>query len=144
MVVLEIEGQTLEIEVDTGAAVSVINQEVYRKKFGHITMTESDRLLKSYSGHQLETAGEIEVTVTYGDITKKLPLVVVQGNGPALLGRNWMSEITLDWRSIKQVREDTLVDSLKDKYPVFLGTLGKVNGIAAKLIVQETASSKVL
>ena len=58
-----------------------------------MNLQESDRLLKSYSGHKLDMVGEIEVNVVYGKVTKRLPLVVIQGNGPALLGQNWMSKI---------------------------------------------------
>ena len=48
-----------------------------------MTITKSDRLLKSYSGPKLDTVGNIEVKVTYGDFTKELPLVVInQGKDP--------------------------------------------------------------
>ena len=30
----------------------------------------------------------------------KLPLVVVDGDKPALLGRNWLMEIKLDWNQL--------------------------------------------
>ena len=90
----------------------------------------------------MDTVGEIEVHVVYGKITKTLPLVVIRGNGPTLLGRNWMAEIRLDWFAIKQVQEEKLWESLKEKYPVFKGTLGKVTGVTAKLVVKENAIPK--
>ena len=105
---MEIEGKTLDMEVDTGAAVSVIAENVYRQNFGYVVLQESHWLLKSYSGHKLDTVGEIEVHVVYGKITKTLPLVVIRGNGPTLLGRNWMAEIRLDWFAIKQIQEEKL------------------------------------
>ena len=100
----ENEVESLYMEVDTGAVVSVIAEEVYRQKLSCVQ--ENHRLYKSYSGHKLDTVGEIEVNVVYGKVTKRLPLVVIQGNGYALLGHNWMSKIWLDWFAIKQVQEE--------------------------------------
>ena len=42
--------------------------------------------------------GEIAVEVTYQENTHALILYVVQGNGPALLGRSWLRHIRLDRR----------------------------------------------
>lgn len=46
--------------------------------------------------HLQRTPGEIEVQVQYTGQKKKLNLLVAGGNGPSLLGRDWLSYITLD------------------------------------------------
>ena len=33
-------------------------------------------------------------------MSAKLPLVIVKGEGPTLFGRNWLTEIVLDWKGI--------------------------------------------
>ena len=43
--------------------------------------------LHTYSGEQLEIIGEVVVRVWYETQVAKLPLIVVRGNGPNLLGR---------------------------------------------------------
>ena len=52
--------------------------------------------LCTYNGELLPIKGEIQVDVRYKDQTKTLPLIVAEGNGPSLMGRNWLSSIKLD------------------------------------------------
>ena len=40
------------------------------------------------------------VQVRYGSQEHTLPLTVVAGNGPTLLGRDWLSQVQLNWRTI--------------------------------------------
>ena len=40
------------------------------------------------------------VEVVYGDQRKELPLLVVAGRGPSLMGRDWLRHVRLDWQSI--------------------------------------------
>ena len=41
--------------------------------------------------------GTIDVLVKYGNQETTLPLLVVKGEGPSLLGRNWLEKIQLNW-----------------------------------------------
>ena len=50
--------------------------------------------------------GAITVNVQYHEQSATLPLVVVRGSGPTLLGRDWLQKITLDWKGIHQVQTD--------------------------------------
>ena len=43
-------------------------------------------VLRTYSGHQLPILGKALVTVEVNGQKKNLPLVVMKGNGPSLLG----------------------------------------------------------
>ena len=53
--------------------------------------------------------GVAKVTVNHINQSKELPLLIVKGDGPTLLGRDWLTELTLniDWSSLHcvQVRE---------------------------------------
>ena len=84
--------------------------------------------LRTYTVEKLTVLGEASVSVTYGKYHSVHTLYVVEGNGPTLLGRDWLHSILLDWASIKAVSGvDSRVDMLVQKYPeVFqegLGTL---------------------
>ena len=80
-------GDTLLImEVDTGAAVSIISQQEYKSKFSQYKLHESDVILKTYTSEMMNVVGEITVHVNYQDQEVEMDLVVVEGAGPALLG----------------------------------------------------------
>ena len=85
--------------LDTGAVVSVASEQIYKKYLSHLPLREA-RNLRSYSWEKLKLLGEITVTVQYGEQKYNLPLVIVAGNNPALLGRSWLKNIKLDWGEI--------------------------------------------
>ena len=39
-------------------------------------------------------------SVQYGSVAVNLPLIVIEGSGPLLFGRNWLAHFKLDWASI--------------------------------------------
>ena len=47
-----------------------------------------------------------DVQVVYQGQTAILPLVVVKGDGPTLLGRNWLTKIKLNWDKIHSGAHD--------------------------------------
>jgi hypothetical protein len=62
--------------------------------------------LKTYTGESIQVVGELLVNVQYGQQeVKQLPLIVVQGDGPPLIGRNWLQHVHLDWKVIKKVSQ---------------------------------------
>ena len=84
--------------------------------------------------------GEIEVKVEYENQNVKLILTVVAGDGPSLLGRNWLQLIRLNWHSIKVVNtpKDSSLDYLLDKFnDVFTEKLGTIKSFSAKLSLNE-------
>ena len=71
---------------------------------------------------------------------------MVKGDGPCLLGRDWLEHIQLDWASIKAVyRNKTLskTEALVQKYPeVFTSGLGTLKAFKAHLHMKEGAIPK--
>ena len=39
----------------------------------------------------------LDVEVEYNKKRKRLPVTIVQGNGPTLLGKSWLQSLQLDW-----------------------------------------------
>ena len=79
--------------------------------------------------------------VKYEEQQYSLPLLVVDGDGPSLFGRNWLSSVTLNWNSIKHL--STGLDSLLQKYKeIFKDELGTLKGVYAKLVVKPGATPK--
>ena len=141
-VFLRVNDKRLKMEVDTGAAVSVISESLYKRRFRKKKLMPSNCVLRTYSKQSLRLLGSISVTAKCNGITRVLTLLVVKGNGPALLGRDWIKKLKLDWSFVNRVAPQSFED-LCDKYPeVFEPSLGKVKGIKAKLHVVPGAMPK--
>ena len=141
-----IDNQEITMEIDTGAAVSIISSSEYKNCLSHVKLLPCETRLKTYTGGLVETLGEITVQVTYGDQSKELPLVVVEGQGPSLLGRNWLNALKLNWQTIKALNlhtTDDQVNLLRQEYShLFKGSLGKLKGVVVNLEVKEGAKPK--
>ena len=69
--------------------------------------------------------------------SSKLPLIVKKGEGPSLLGRNWLSAIKLDWQQIIKVEVNrTLQGVLSEVFE----ELGTVQGVKGRIHVNPQAS----
>ena len=100
---VSIEGQCLKMELDTGAAVSLLPYQLYQEWFSDLPIHKSKACLKTYMGEKLYPHGQITVNVQKGGSHSKLPLLVVDGVGQPLLVRNWLAEIPVNWDYIKAV-----------------------------------------
>ena len=144
---MEVNGTTMPMELDTGASVTIISEGTFRKMLPKLQLQPSTVRLKTYTGERMQVVGEADVQVEYCQQHMELPLVVVEGSGPSLLGRNWLQKITLDWKSIKQVQTSpstvTSLDKLLDKNKdLFKEGLGTMRGIEARLSIKEDAVPK--
>ena len=86
---LHINGIPLTMEVDTGAAVSIISEQAQKRFLPKKTLRRSSIRLRTYM-EIMPVLGEMTVEVAYQENTHSLTLYVVQGNGPTLLGRSWL------------------------------------------------------
>ena len=135
---LLVDGKSLTMELDTGAAVTIVSEKQYKDLFPHLPLQESQVLLKTYSGEQLPVVSEVRVQVQYEQQIQDLVLTVVAGEGPCLLGRNWLQHLKLNWRDIKAVSQHAVgsLDYLLDKYgDLFVDELGTIKSFSAKLHV---------
>ena len=86
--------------------------------------------------------GHIIVYVHCNNQTVELQLLVVNGKGPSLFGRNWLNAIKLNWGKINQVMSQ-VYQKVIDKYSeVFKNELGTLKGTKAKIQVDPQASPK--
>ena len=99
-----INGKRLDMEVDTGAALSLISESKRRAIFPNEKLRPANLILKTYTNEPIEVMGTLNVRVQYEGQLKKLVLVVIAGDGPSLLGRNWLNHIVLNWKKVFAVR----------------------------------------
>ena len=143
MVSLEIENRTLQMELDTGAAFSVISEATCQASFADVKLRKSNILLKTYTDECIPVIGKLHVHVRYGEQRAPLVLLVVAGDGPSLLGRNWLKYIRLDWKSIHAIyhsnKSPELADLLRQHSAIFTDELGKISQYQAMLQVRPDA-----
>ena len=70
--------------------------------------------------------------------SSKLPLIVKKGEGPSLLGKNWLSAIKLDWQQIFKVEVNRTLQGVLSE--VFKEELVSVQGVKARIHVNPQAS----
>ena len=96
-----------------------------------------------YTGEPLPIIGMLDVKVTYGPQQATLPLIVVQGKGSCLFGRNWLEVIRLNRSIINHVTTNLSLNRILGKYPVkFKNELGLPKGTKAKKFVDVDATPR--
>ena len=145
MVSVELNGQKLDMEVDTGAAFSVISEATRQAVFSNQMLHPSELVLKTYTDECMKVKGTLNMRVKYGNQKQKLVLVVVDGNGPSLLGRNWLKYLRLDWNNIFAVRTAQMkpLHSLLQRHQyLFSKELGEIHPFTASLHVKADAAPR--
>ena len=59
--------------------------------------------IRTYTGGELKLVGEAVVKVCYEKQEEILDLLVVEGSGRSLIGRDWLSKILLNWMEIHKI-----------------------------------------
>ena len=134
---MTVAGRELELIVDTGATITVIPRETYEKQLSHVKLQSSNVKLQSYCGQTLSVRGEAVVPVRYGDQEIRGGVVVVNAaNKPAVLGRNWLSQLKLDWASLFSLN---VLDPVHEFPELFKEGMGKLQGVQAKITLSANA-----
>ena len=85
------------------------------------------------------------VEVCYKTQQHSLPLVAVKGDGPSLLGRDWLGKLRLDWSELHQIQSTApgpLKELLDRHSEVFKDELGIIQGTTAKIQVDPTVQPR--
>ena len=141
---VKVAGKLLSMEVDTGAAVSILSESEFRKKFPRGKLKPSSMLLSTYTKEPMKVIGKFSAEVHYQKQGPfNLDLIIVSGDGPCLLGRSWLECISLDWSSIAAIIHNTSLQRvLEENRDVFAEELGTIRPFLAKLAVLKDARPK--
>ena len=86
------------------------------------------------------------MNVAYSEQKRKLTLYVTKQDGPCLLGREWLTNIRLNWKTIGLAtldRNQTRLHEILKRYgEVFQDELGTMKTIKAELKLKENATPK--
>ena len=82
--------------------------------------------------------GEISVQVEHGGQTKQLTLIIVEGEGQTLLGRDWFRALEIDLKHVLNVTTNRLEEILEQHKSIFKEELGTVKTHHAALQIRES------
>ncbi|XP_058840834.1 uncharacterized protein K02A2.6-like [Topomyia yanbarensis] len=157
MINVVIDGQHLQMELDTGAPCGIISEAKLRGIKPNFSLQPSDRHFSSYSGHRISCLGRVPVNVSIGSTTRKLNVYVVSGESDPLFGREWIAQFTSQI-NINQMfapcahinvlthselspNQEVQLSELLDKYEeIFSDVAGKLVGPPAKVHLKPGSS----
>ncbi|XP_031358273.1 uncharacterized protein K02A2.6-like, partial [Photinus pyralis] len=120
----------ISCQMDSGAAVSVLNYDTYKKYLSNLDLHDSNIILRSFSGCKIKPAGYIVGDVQYNNtICKNFSFQIIKSNQPSenLLGRDFLEKfkfrITAEVLSISNETENICAEFKR----VFNNSLGCYN-----------------
>lgn len=136
------------MELDTGAAVSLINSATYHRiaQASQLNPLQKSKVtLKTYTGELINTLGWTKALVSCGGKEETLAVHVVEGDGPNLLGRDWITTFKGCVSCLCNLVSTSCagVEEVLDKHAVvFTEELGALKGFKAKLYVEPNATPR--
>lgn len=128
---VKIEGVDCPMEVDTGSSKSIVSWSTLRRILPAVKKTQLQPCpvkLRDYLGTPIPILGQGSFQVEKGSFKGCLPLIVVQGSLPSLLGLEWFSSLGLEIAGVHSI-SPTGMDALSTEFAdVFSESLGKYNG----------------
>ena len=99
-------------------------------------LVDTDLVLRTYTAEEVRQEWSPKVKVAYEGKEFTLPLLVVKGNGPTLLGRNWQEKVRLNWPVIKQfVPVNLQLEKVVQSYSHLFNEGLEIQGVKAKIHV---------
>ena len=147
---IHLNGVPVVMEVDTGASLTVVNEITFneiKSRCPSLKLEASKIKFRTFTGQIVPALGE--VYVAYDNQVAELPLFVVAGNKPCLLGRNWLQTIRLNWPAILKLTPSPMskpnegLGQLLDQYSeVFDNSLGTMKGAKAHIYLKDDVEPK--
>lgn len=138
MIQVVLDGRQHDMEVDSGASMSIIGKAEFLKLWPKNTaLKPSNVILRTWTQEKIRVLGSIETKVQCGARSATLPLLVAPGNSPSLMGRNWFSALGISVTGMHKVggREDWL---LKEEFQeIFKDGLGTYTGPEVSIELDE-------
>ena len=138
LVDLEIKGQNVTFEVDTGSPYSILAENTVKKLFDTYELKHPKLNIKSFTGHKVNVLGEFAVPVKHKDHTSSATFLVTTEE-PNLVGRDLIDVfglVTMNYVSDSNALEEIL----KKHSNLFKHELGKLKGVQAKIHVNADAT----
>ena len=114
-----IDGVKARVQIDTGAAQSLLSYELFKTLKTRDKLAKSDKKFKSYTDHRIEPIGCLTVTTSYKERSAEVKFYVVKSTISLLSG-----EASKQLGLIERIH---VIDEI-DKYPELKSTTGMLPG----------------
>ena len=137
----------VDMVLDTGAAVSIISQAMFNRLKQHdatLNLHPSATRLLTYTGEPIPVVGATNMTVQLGEVVATLSAQVVVGEGPDLMGRDWLGRLKVNIGQVNRLEHDKIKEVLDKHEAVFDGNIGCLKDAKVALQANEAAKPKFL
>lgn len=130
--------------LDSGAGVSAIPFKIFNDKYSRFyNLEKSDLMLQAYSGHNIDIIGKFNAKVQFNDKCHNLKIIVVNSDGPSILGRDFLDKFNISFAGINSVNAPVSLEFLLKKYnSLFDNKLGKYKYKQVSLFIDDVVSPK--
>ena len=136
----------VEMLLDTGASVSLINLPTYQMLQQHKVVAPLQNFsiqLRTYTGQPIHVLGMLPVQAEYMGKLVDVCVHVVEGDGPNLMGRDWLSLLEVNLGEVNLLKNDCLLQTLLNKHcSIFNDELGYMKDMKVRLLIDSTAKPK--
>ncbi len=143
---VHINGMPVEMDMDTGASATIISNSTYlqlKQEYRIQELERGDIRLKTYTGEAIQVLGKVKVQVSYNNCNLNLGVYVVEGQGPNLMGRDWLSQLKVSLLPVYSLTKNPSLDEVLKKYSdIFKEDLGCLKGDKIKLFIDSTVKPK--
>lgn len=136
--------QVVRFEVDSGSPYTIISEKLRKRILPNVQLTRGRVHLTDYQGGTIVVRGEVRAEIVYnGRAIKNLPLIIVDCNADAIVGRNWFSALGIRLEGVHAVADQSNVAGvIKEFEDVFSTSLGVYKGPPVTLQLNEGTQPK--
>ncbi|XP_058024066.1 uncharacterized protein K02A2.6-like [Ahaetulla prasina] len=119
------------MEVDTGSSITIMSWSNLEKNLPAIAkrkLRPQKLRVQDYQGNRIPVRGATTVHVKYGQFEKTLPITIVDGTLPSLLGLDWFQALGMGVTGVFRNEVDLKDELMKEFEDVFKDCLGKYKG----------------
>ncbi|XP_044747447.1 uncharacterized protein K02A2.6-like [Coccinella septempunctata] len=123
---VNIESHKIVCQIDSGASVSCMSENVFSKLYAHDhTLKSSDQCLHFYNGTKVKPLGIFRANVEFRNIKNNIDFYVFKNGGPPIVGRDFL--ITYNMGIVDNVNfvNDRAEGIVNEFFEVFSDGLGK-------------------
>lgn len=108
----------LNFELDSGSPVSIFPLKIFKSYFSKMKLNECKTKLSGYGGNNLSVEGVFCSPVEFNNKVRNLEFMVVDADGPLILGRDFLSTFKIVWKEVNnlQFENSCKLEKLLSKY----------------------------